>query len=40
MNAADYAEASLVDYIHMDEENHRKLARAVNLKLRKMFEGL
>ena len=40
MNAADYAEASLVDYIHMDEENHRKLAEAVNLKLRKMFEGL
>lgn len=40
MNAADYAEASLVDYIHMDEKNHRKLAEAVNLKLRKMFEGL
>ncbi|MBQ4523226.1 MAG: GDSL family lipase [Lachnospiraceae bacterium] len=40
MNAADYAEASLVDYIHMDEENHRKLAEAVNFKLREMFEGV
>ncbi|MBQ3543944.1 MAG: GDSL family lipase [Lachnospiraceae bacterium] len=34
MNAADYAEASLVDNIHMDEENHIKLAEAVNEKLR------
>lgn len=34
MNAADYAEASLVDNIHMDEENHIKLAEAINQKLR------
>lgn len=36
MNAADYAEASLEDNIHMDEENHKKLAEAVNLKLREV----
>ena len=33
MNAADYAEASLIDYIHMDEENHRKLGEAIYNKL-------
>lgn len=37
MNAADYAEASLLDNIHMDEENHRKLAEAICSKLREMF---
>ena len=37
MDAAEYAEASLVDNIHMDEENHGKLAIAINRKLRKMF---
>lgn len=34
INAADYAEASLVDNLHMDEENHRKLAMALDEKLR------
>ncbi len=29
MNAAEYAEASLTDNIHMDEENHQKLAYAI-----------
>lgn len=33
MNAAEYAEASLTDHVHMDEENHIKLANAVNQKL-------
>ena len=37
MNAADYAMASLVDNVHMDEENHGKLALAINRKLREMF---
>lgn len=37
MNAADYAKASLVDNVHMDEENHGKLAEAMNAKLRKML---
>lgn len=39
MNAADFAVASLVDNIHMDEENHGKLALAINRKLREMFLG-
>lgn len=34
MNAADYAEASLTDNLHMDEENHGKLAAALDKKLR------
>lgn len=34
MNAADYAKASLVDNVHLDEENHRKLAEAIDKKLR------
>lgn len=29
MNAAEYAEASDIDGVHMDEENHKKLATAV-----------
>lgn len=33
MNAADFAMASLVDCIHMDEENHIKLAKAIKQKL-------
>ena len=33
MNAADFAEASLVDNVHMDEENHEKLAKAIKFKL-------
>ena len=37
MDAALYAKASLTDNIHMDEENHGKLARAIDEKLQKMF---
>lgn len=37
MDAAEYAEASLVDNIHMDEENHGKLAIAMHEKLQKMM---
>ncbi len=37
MNAADYAKASLVDNVHMDEENHEKLAEAMNAKLREIL---
>lgn len=29
MEAAKYAEASLVDNLHMDEENHKRLGRAI-----------
>lgn len=34
MNAADFAMASLVDNLHMDEENHGKLAVAMAEKIR------
>lgn len=34
MDAALYAEASLVDNLHMDEENHKKLGQAMYEKLR------
>ncbi len=34
MDAADYAQASETDGIHMDEENHRKLAQAVYEKIK------
>lgn len=37
MNAADYADASLEDNIHMDEENHGKLARAIGSKISDIF---
>lgn len=36
MNAADYAKASLFDNIHMDEENHGKLAVAICGKIREI----
>ena len=36
-DAADYAEASLVDCIHMDAENHKKLALGVKQKIKEMF---
>ena len=36
MNAANYAKASLVDNIHLDEENHKRLALAICDKLRCM----
>ncbi len=38
INAADYAVASLVDNLHMDEENHGKLAVAMCEKLREMYD--
>ncbi|MBQ8166349.1 MAG: GDSL family lipase [Lachnospiraceae bacterium] len=34
IDAAKYAEASLVDNLHMDEENHRKLGEALYDRLR------
>lgn len=37
LDAAKVAKASLVDNIHMDEENHEKLAVAIDRKLREMF---
>ena len=37
MNAADYAVASLVDNLHMDEENHEKLAMAIEKKIRNIL---
>lgn len=36
LNAADYAEASMVDGLHMDEENHQKLANAIYRKINSM----
>lgn len=33
MNAADYAEPSPIDCLHMDEENHHKLAVAIEQKI-------
>lgn len=38
LNAGDYAEASELDSIHLDEENHRKLAEALEEKIRGIFE--
>lgn len=38
MNAAEYAEASLLDNVHMDEENHEKLGMAIYSKLREMLK--
>ena len=35
MNAAEYAQASLVDNIHMDEENHVKLGKALAERVKK-----
>lgn len=40
MNAADYAVASLVDNLHMDEENHEKLAAALCGKIGEMFSNV
>lgn len=37
MNAADYAEASEVDGIHMDEKNHQRLAGAVCERIREVL---
>lgn len=33
MNAAEFAEASLTDYVHLDEENHGILAQAIREKI-------
>ncbi|MBQ8590127.1 MAG: hypothetical protein IJ486_06700 [Firmicutes bacterium] len=38
MNAADYAEPSLKDCVHMDAESHLALAEAVADKIREIFE--
>lgn len=40
MNAVDYAEASLIDYIHMDEENHKKLGEAIYNKFCELKEKM
>lgn len=37
MNAAEYANPSSVDGIHMDEENHQKLANAICTKVKKIL---
>lgn len=37
MDAANYAEASLTDCIHLDEENHLKLAHAIHSEIKKLF---
>ncbi len=36
MNAAEYAKASKLDGVHMDEENHKKLALAFAEKIKKL----
>ena len=33
MNGVDYGKASLTDYVHLDEENHRILAQAIREKI-------
>lgn len=38
LNAADYAEVSRLDCVHLDEENHRKLAEALERKIREIFD--
>lgn len=38
LDAAQYAKASKIDGIHMDEENHLKLAAAVSEKIREIFK--
>lgn len=38
MNAADFAKASPLDGIHMDEENHTKLAYAITDKIQEILE--
>lgn len=36
LNASDYAEASEIDGIHLDAENHRRLAEGIAEKIRKL----
>jgi len=38
MNAAVYAEANEADGLHLDAENHAKLAEAVSVKIKEIFE--
>ncbi len=38
LNGAEYAEASDIDGIHMNEENHRKLAKAICEKIGEMYQ--
>jgi len=38
LNAADYAEPSIKDCIHMDAESHLALAEAVADQIREIFE--
>ncbi len=37
MNASVYAEAGRVDGLHMDTENHQKLAEAMYEKIKEIF---
>ena len=37
LNAADFAEASSLDGLHMDEENHARLAAAIGSTLQEML---
>ena len=37
MRASDFAAASDVDSVHMDEENHRKLAEALKEKIKEIL---
>lgn len=39
LDGADYAEASLLDNIHMDEENHIKLAEGIYAKLMEIISA-
>jgi lysophospholipase L1-like esterase len=39
MNASVYAEASTDDGLHLDANNHKKLAEAVAVKVREIFEA-
>lgn len=39
LNASLYAKASTLDCIHMNPENHRKLAVAIEEKIKKIFAG-
>lgn len=38
MNAADFAQASALDGVHMDEKNHKQLAKAIAAKIKAIFE--
>lgn len=39
LDASRYAKASDTDGIHMDEDNHRRLAQAISEKIRQIFGG-